>query len=170
MIGPRALETEPAIARRFEALEVLDQGALGSVHRVRDRRGGELCRLVLASAASVDPRALPAQLELARRLVRFEHPRVAPLLAADESSLGPFLVYREIPGSPLRHLLTPGSPPLLLAEALELGRQMAEILASLHGLDLSAGSPEPAPGGWIVAPAPSDFVLRRPPSLELGEA
>ena len=115
----------------YEILDPLGSGAMGEVYRARDTRlGREVAIKVLPEELAGDPERLRRFEREARVLASLNHPNVAQVYSIDREGDTSFMAMELVPGQDLSDLLDRG--PLLLDEALELARQIAEGLESAH--------------------------------------
>ena len=116
---------------RFEILGLLGAGGMGEVYLARDPRlDREVALKILPEAVGSDP-ARRARFEAeARILATLSDPGIAAIYAIEESDGAPFLVLEYVRGETLRERLQRG--PLPVAQALQLGRRVAEALEAAH--------------------------------------
>jgi serine/threonine protein kinase len=95
------------------------------------------------------PEASRKFLEEARAAAALSHPNVCTIHAVDESSGISMIVMEYVAGRPLKDLLS--SQPLPLAEALNIGRQVALGMAAAHSHGIVHGDLMPA--NIMVTPA-----------------
>jgi eukaryotic-like serine/threonine-protein kinase len=116
----------------FEVLAPLGAGGMGEVYRARDRTlEREVALKTLPEAVSREPTRLARLRREARILASLSHPGIATLHGLEESGDGvPVLVMELVRGETLADRLRRGALPL--KDALSIGRQVAEALASAH--------------------------------------
>ncbi len=114
---------------RYEILEEVGRGGMGTVFRARSPEGGDLAIKLLSRPARADA---AARFERERRLLASfgEAEGFVPLLDAGLAPAGPFLVMPFLPGGTLRARLSRG--PLEIEETLELGKALAGALGRAH--------------------------------------
>jgi eukaryotic-like serine/threonine-protein kinase len=126
--------TEALIGRRlrgFEILSLVGEGGMGVVYRARDATlGREVAVKLLPRELSADPARLARLDREARLLASLNHPGIATLHGLEEADGQRFLVMELVPGVTLAERLHRG--PLPVAEALAVGRQMADALEAAH--------------------------------------
>ena len=115
--------------RRYELLETIGRGGMGTVYRARARDGRIVAIKLLEGEAS--PNAL-ARFERERRLQADlgEEAGFVPLLDADLADEMPYLVLPLLEGGTLREKLEQG--PLPVADAVALGIALARALGKAH--------------------------------------
>ncbi len=115
--------------RRYELLEAIGRGGMGTVFRARARDGRIVAIKLLEGEAS--PNAL-ARFERERRLQADlgEEAGFVPLLDADLADEMPYLVLPLLEGGTLREKLEQG--PLPVADAVALGIALARALGKAH--------------------------------------
>jgi eukaryotic-like serine/threonine-protein kinase len=115
----------------FEVLGPLGAGGMGEVYRARDRKlGREVAIKVLPSRLASDAAGLARFDREARLLAALNHPGIASIYGAEQSSGVDYLVLELVPGETLRDLVHRG--PLPLEDALDVARQIADALAAAH--------------------------------------
>lgn len=119
----------------YEILEVVGQGAFGTVLRAFDEK---LQRVV---AIKVMAPELAATSPTRKRFIReaqasaaIRHENVVSVYSVEEKPI-PYLVMEYIPGETLQQRLN-RTGPLDVSETLRIGRQIAEGLAAAHATDL----------------------------------
>jgi Tol biopolymer transport system component len=116
---------------RYEVLSLVGAGGMGEVYRARDTTlGREVALKVLAREFSADPERLGRLEREARVLASLNHPGIATLHGVEQAEGQRVLVMELVTGATLAERLQ--RRPLPLAEALEVGRQMAEALEAAH--------------------------------------
>ena len=139
--------------RGYEILSLLGAGGMGEVYRARDTTlGREVALKLLPRELSTDPERLRRLEREARLLASLEHPSIAVLHSLEEADGQRFLVMELVPGPTLAERLRRGALPL--AEALAVGRQMAEALEAAHDRgvvhrDLKPGNVKLTPDGRV---------------------
>jgi serine/threonine-protein kinase len=125
------------LAGRYEILERIGEGGTAEVFRARDRRLDRIVAVkVLRPQYGQDPEAKARFAVEARTAAALAVPNIVPVYdfgAADDGSL--FIVMRYIDGPSLRRVISErGSLPA--ADAIDIGRQVAQALAAAHGHEL----------------------------------
>jgi serine/threonine protein kinase len=119
----------------YEILQVLGQGAFGTVLKAFDDR---LVRMVAIKVIGADLAATsPARkrfLREAQASAAIRHEHVVSVYSVEDKPL-PHLVMEYIPGPTLQQRLDQGGP-LDVAGVLHFGRKIAEGLAAAHAMDL----------------------------------
>ncbi len=141
----RAAYTDPVtvpslpqeLVERFEPLELLGAGGMGTVVRARDRHLDRIVAVKLMQAG-VPPEARDRFRREAQTLSRLRHPGVLQLYAYGVSRAGePWLVLEYVPGESLeKRIPDPGSVPALL--------EVAEALDAVHAAGLVHRDVKPA--------------------------
>ncbi|MEM8932018.1 MAG: serine/threonine-protein kinase, partial [Acidobacteriota bacterium] len=126
-------ELSSQIDRRYELLEKLGEGGMGSVYKVRHKELGQMRVVkVIRPHHADDPQVLERFRREARAAIDLRHPNVAQIhdfwIGADGRA---FLVMELIEGLTFQRLLASRLPPLPLA--LEMARQALAALGYLHG-------------------------------------
>jgi eukaryotic-like serine/threonine-protein kinase len=123
MIGQRLLH--------YEIVEKLGEGGMGVVYRARDTKlGRDVALKFLPEAFTSDPDRLARFEREAKALASLNHPHVAAIYGLDEAGGTRFLVMEMVEGETLAQRISRGLWPV--AEALEVGRQIAEGLEAAH--------------------------------------
>lgn len=122
------------ISRKYEVLDLLGQGGMGIVYKVRH------AALDTIRALKALPRELMDNQDMVRRFYRearvmaqFRHPNIVRVLDVDSDETLPchYFVMEYIQGQTLRQYLQDRGP-LPLMEVLEIGRQVAQALSYTH--------------------------------------
>ena len=115
----------------YEIFSLLGAGGMGEVYRALDRRlGREVAIKVLPPAFSQNADRLARFEREARLLAALNHPNIAAIHGLEAADGVRFLVLELVPGKTLSERL--GRSPLPIREALDIGRQIAQGLASAH--------------------------------------
>jgi Tol biopolymer transport system component len=115
----------------YEIVAPLGVGAMGEVYRARDTRlNRDVALKVLPPRFALDPDRVARFAREAQMLAALKHPNIAAIYGVEESSDGQALVLELVDGPTLADRIRPG--PLSLAEALAIGRQIAEALEAAH--------------------------------------
>ncbi len=100
------LRSKPALADRFEVIEVLGEGASGAVYRVSDRQQGgrEVALKILLNNSAFDENTLSRFIAELRILQKVQHPNLVE--AYDLIELGETIAFtmEYVPGSDLGHV------------------------------------------------------------------
>ena len=152
---PRSSDTDelrrPLLAGRYELLEPVGGGATAEVFRARDHRLDRIVAVkVLRAQYGKEPSAR-ARFEVeARSAAGLNAPNIVQVYdfgTAEDGSL--FIVMRFVDGPSLRTVLAErGARPQ--AEAVEIGRQVAEALAVAHGRGMVHR--DVTPGNVLIEP------------------
>ncbi|GAB2728732.1 serine/threonine-protein kinase [Streptomyces bullii] len=128
---------------RFELIERLGSGGMGTVWRARDT---VLHREVALKAVRPDAEASDAVRERvmreARALARLSDPHVVTVHQIIEADPHPWIVMELVPGVSLQRRLTDG--PLTPVEAARLGRQVLAALRAAHAAGIQHRDVKPA--------------------------
>jgi hypothetical protein len=135
----------------FRIQAQLGAGGMGEVYLARDTRlNRDVAIKVLPAALAGDQERLARLEREARLLAALNHPNIAAVHGLEEADGVRFLVMELVPGESLAQRLARGA--LGVEEALDVGRQVAEALATAHekGIihrDLKPGNVMLAPDG-----------------------
>ena len=136
-VAARALarETTPSLVgrriRSYEVLSLVGAGGMGEVYRARDTTlGREVALKLLPREFSSDAERLRRLDREARLLASLNHPGIATLHGLEQADGQRFLVMELVPGQTLAERV--GAGPLPIAEAIAVGRQIAEALEAAH--------------------------------------
>jgi hypothetical protein len=114
----------------YEIVGGLGAGGMGEVYRARDSRlGREVAIKVLPAAFSADPDRLARFEREARLLAALNHPHIGAIYGIEEDGGVRALVLELVEGETLAERC---QRPIPLAEALGIGRQIAEALDAAH--------------------------------------
>lgn len=126
----------PHASLAFEMLDTLGQGGMGTVYKVRDRRGGRLAALKVLIDAHAHEQSQQRFLSEASLTAKLDHPGIPPVYEVGRTASGQlFLVMRLIQGRTLDdeiqdfHESNPGDLPLDLIKVLV---KVCEALAYAH--------------------------------------
>ncbi|MET9443393.1 serine/threonine-protein kinase, partial [Streptomyces sp. NPDC006610] len=132
------------VDERFELVERLGSGGMGTVWRARDT---VLHRDVALKAVRSDAAASDAVRERvlreARALARLSHPYVVTVHHIVDAQPHPWIVMEFVPGSSLQDRLA-AQGPLPPAEAARIGRQVLSALAAAHAVGILHRDVKPA--------------------------
>src|SRR5262245_61344818 len=119
----------------YEILGPLGAGGMGRVFRARDvKLDRPVAIKVLRDDCIHDPKWLARFNREARLLARLSHPNIATVHGLDEVAGLRYIVMELVPGQTLAQRLERG--PLPAAEALAVGKQIAEGLEAAHERDI----------------------------------
>lgn len=120
---------EACLDDRYQVLDLVGSGAIADVYRARDVR---LDRTVAVKVfrSDHDPVARRRFVGEAHALARLSHPGLVPIFDAGADGERPYLVMRLVEGGSLRERLL--SRPLGVAETVDLGVRLADVLAHVH--------------------------------------
>jgi serine/threonine protein kinase len=133
----------------YEILSPLGVGGMGEVYRARDTKlGRDVAIKVLPSSFAADPERLARFEREARLLASLNHPNIGAIYGVEESAGVTALVLELVEGDTLAERIRGTSgvgadprvgpigghagPPLRVAEALSIARQIADALDAAH--------------------------------------
>ncbi|MEE8277569.1 MAG: serine/threonine-protein kinase, partial [Thermoanaerobaculia bacterium] len=151
----------------YEILEEIGAGGMSVVYRARDTRlDREVAIKALPEELAQDAERLARFEREAKLLASLNHPHIAAIHGLEEADGQPFLILELVEGETLAERIARG--PILVEEALELGRQIAEALEAAHGQgvvhrDLKPANVKVTPEGQIKV---LDFGLAKALALE----
>ncbi|MCB9749101.1 MAG: AAA family ATPase [Myxococcales bacterium] len=116
--------------KHFTLVELLHEGSTTVLYRARDRRDGASVILKHLEPERASPAAIARLRSEHELLTSLEDPGFVEAIELDERGGGHTLVLRDVGGETLERHLERARPGLLAA--LELGVQLAELLARLH--------------------------------------
>ena len=115
---------------RYELLELIGQGGMGTVYRATDHELGREVAVKLLRDAAPDPRAVQRLLQEARVIAQLEHPGIVPVHDVGQLSDGRvYYVMKLVRGSRLDHHFHPSSP---LDGRLRVFERVCETVAFAH--------------------------------------
>jgi serine/threonine protein kinase/tetratricopeptide (TPR) repeat protein len=130
----KRLKRGTVFANRYEVIEELGVGGMGSVYKVFDKKIDEKVALkVLAPEIAGDERTIERfrfELKLARKV---SHRNVCRMFDLSEEEGTPFITMEYVPGENLKSLIK-RIGQLSLAKALSIAKQVGEGLAEAHRL------------------------------------
>lgn len=134
----------PTTIGGYPILQRIGQGGMGVVYLGRDDRlNREVAIKVLQPAKARDDRSRERFLGEGRAMAAIEHPHVITVHQVGEHDGLPYLVMQRLVGCTLQeYLAAEGVPPL--AEAVRIGREIAEGLAAAHAQGLIHRDIKPA--------------------------
>jgi serine/threonine-protein kinase len=118
---------------RYEILEEIGQGAMGTVYRARDpliERTVAIKTVPIAQLQQAGTDAEARFLREAQSAGRLSHPNIVTIYDVGEADGLAYIAMEYLPGATLRDLMNKGPMPLDLA--LDTAMQMAEALAFAH--------------------------------------
>jgi eukaryotic-like serine/threonine-protein kinase len=115
----------------YEVQELLGSGGMGEVYRARDTRLDRPVAIKVLPAALSQDSSLRQRFEREARVISsFDHPHICGLLDIGHDAGHDYLVMQYLEGVTLAARLEGGALPL--AEALNIGAQVADALAAAH--------------------------------------
>ncbi len=122
-----SFEDRPTLGN-FELIELVGEGAFGSVYKAHDRELGRTVAVKVPRRGQFDERGGPERfLREARSVAQLRHPSIVPVFAIGQDGGVPYLVSEFVHGITLADLLTSGPLPARAAALL-----VAEIADALH--------------------------------------
>ena len=116
---------------RYELLEVLGRGGMGTVYGARDRRlGRRVAVKILASERQMSPSARQRFEREARLTSALDHPGIVTLFDVDQFEGRDFIVMERVEGVPLSQRLKTGN--LEIPEALAIALAVADAMGAAH--------------------------------------
>lgn len=118
---------------RYEILDEIGQGAMGTVYRARDPLIERTVAIKTVSIAQLQQEGADAEsrfLREAQSAGRLSHPNIVTIYDVGEADGLAYIAMEYLPGATLRNLMDKGPMPLDLA--LDTAAQMAEALAFAH--------------------------------------
>ncbi|MFC5800430.1 serine/threonine-protein kinase [Streptomyces formicae] len=129
---------------RFELLERLGSGGMGTVWRARDTvLHREVALKAVRSDADTSDAVRERVLREARALARLSHPHVVTVHHIVDTQPHPWIVMELVPGSSLQDRLT-ARGPLPAPEAARIGRQVLSALGAAHAVGIQHRDVKPA--------------------------
>ncbi len=115
----------------YEIVAPLGAGGMGEVYRARDTRlKRDVAVKMLSEELARDAEHLERFEREAQLLAAVNHPGIAAIYGIEDTAGGRYLVLELVPGETIAQRLAVGALPL--DQALEIGRQIADALASAH--------------------------------------
>jgi serine/threonine-protein kinase len=115
----------------YEVLAKLGEGGMGEVYRARDTRlNRDVALKILPAAFTADPERLARFEREAQVLASLQHANIAAIYGIEDSGSVRALVLELVEGPTLADRIAAG--PIPLAEALPIGRQIADALGAAH--------------------------------------
>ncbi|WP_141367715.1 serine/threonine-protein kinase [Streptomyces sp. 6-11-2] len=128
---------------RFQLIEQLGSGGMGTVWRARDSvLQREVALKAVRSDAEVSDVSRERVLREARALARLHHPNVVTIHHIVDTDPHPWLVMELVPGPSLQERLSAG--PLTPVEAAGLARQVLSALRAAHAVGIHHRDVKPA--------------------------
>ncbi|MFD4973901.1 protein kinase [Streptomyces sp. NPDC058424] len=128
---------------RFQLIERLGSGGMGTVWRARDTvLQREVALKAVRSDAEVSDVSRERVLREARALARLNHPNVVTIHHIVDKDPHPWLVMELVPGPSLQERLSAG--PLTPVKAAGLGRQVLSALRAAHAVGIHHRDVKPA--------------------------
>src|SRR5215472_17100324 len=128
----------------YRVLSVLGEGGMGIVYEAEDTRLGRHVALkLLPDNLPHDPTAFQRLQREARAACRLNHPNICTIYEIEEDDGQPVIVMELLEGESLKVRLG-GGRPIPLAEALDLGMQLADALQAAHTLGIIHRDIKPA--------------------------
>ncbi len=135
------LETGVPLPARFELKEEIGRGPLGVVHKGEDTVEKTMVAMrVLPASAAPHLEAVDADIKAATEVA---HPGVVRVLAACDVGGKPAIVTEYVKGASLAASLKAGQK-FTIAQALGIGRTVAQTLVALHARGIAHGSVQPS--------------------------
>ncbi|MBL7977363.1 MAG: protein kinase [Bacteroidetes Order II. Incertae sedis bacterium] len=118
---------------RYQLLEPIGQGGMGTVYRAYDPLLDRSVALKRLSPDLVSDPALLARFEQESRLMaQVHHPQIATVFDAGDVGGQPFLTMALVQGEPLHRFAASRPRAFTLQQAIVWGKQVANALAALH--------------------------------------
>jgi serine/threonine-protein kinase len=129
---PRPRPRKPTAGDRYELLEKLGGGGMGTVYKAHDRRSGSVVALkFLAESLAEDPVLKRRFQREAQAAARLRHDNIGAIEGIEETAEGRlFIVMPYYPGGTLKTVIAQG--PLPVATAVRCAIQLADGLAHAH--------------------------------------
>lgn len=145
-----------ALVRRYELVDEIARGAIGTVWRARDHATGEVVAVkVLHTEAAAEPDVVSSFRQEAAVLAEIDHPGVVRPREFISSDGQLALVMDLVEAKDLRQRLRAGGP-LRPAAAIDVVSQVADVLAAVHAAGIVHGDVKP--GNILVPDEPAAQV------------
>jgi serine/threonine-protein kinase len=119
---------------RFEILEGLGEGAYAETYKARDTDSGNTVVLKSPNPMLFADPAIFGRFKRESQIARsLDHPNVQRSYDLAENRTEPYLVLEYVDGENLRSRLSEITGPVPVAQAVDWGRQLASVIAYLHG-------------------------------------
>jgi serine/threonine-protein kinase len=128
-----AHKTDGMLIGRYEVLDEIGQGAMGTVHRARDPLIERTVAIKVVPIAQLQQEGADAEsrfLREAQSAGRLSHPNIVTIYDVGEADGLAYIAMEYLPGVTLRDIMNRGPLPLDLA--LDTAAQMASALAFAH--------------------------------------
>jgi eukaryotic-like serine/threonine-protein kinase len=143
-LAPPQADGELGRLGKYRILSVLGHGGMGVVYKAEDSVLNRVVALkAILPSLGVSASARKRFLREARTMGQLEHDHIVRLYEVGEDRGIPFLAMEFLVGEPLDQRLK-SEPVLPLAEALRIGREIAEGLAAAHARDVIHRDIKPA--------------------------
>jgi serine/threonine-protein kinase len=133
------------IAQRYQILETLGQGGMGTVYRAADTQSGIIVALkqIRPDLVADDPEMIARFIREGEVLRELNHPNIVRMLAAGEDDSGHYLVMEYVTGGSLYDLLK-RQPRLPIGQTLSIALELADALSRAHHLKIIHRDLKPA--------------------------
>ncbi|MFF9410775.1 protein kinase [Streptomyces anandii] len=131
------------VGGRFELIERLGSGGMGTVWRARDTvLHREVALKAVRQDADTSPTVRERVMREARALARLSNPHVVTVYEVIEAEPHPWIVMELVPGTSLQQRIHAG--PLSPAETARIGRQLLSALCAAHAAGIHHRDVKPA--------------------------
>lgn len=139
------------IAGHFERLEIIGEGAMGTVYKGRDTQNGELVAIkaLKPDVIKQDPQIIERFEREGEALRRLNHPSIVKVIATAIDEKNHYLILEYVEGGSLRDLMDK-TPQLPINDVLEIALDLSDALARAHRLDIVHRDIKPA--NVLIAP------------------
>jgi serine/threonine protein kinase len=129
---PRSRARKPVAGDRYELLEKLGGGGMGTVYQANDRRSGNVVALKFLAESLVEDPVLKRRFRReAQAAATLRHDNIGAIEGIEETAEGRlFIVMPYYPGGTLKTVIAQG--PLPIAQAVRCAIQLADGLAHAH--------------------------------------
>ncbi|MCQ3931917.1 MAG: hypothetical protein DPW16_15810 [Chloroflexi bacterium] len=137
--------TQRIIGGRFEVLDVIGQGGMGTVYRGRDTQTGETVAIksLRPDIVKDDPKLLERFTREGEALRQLNHPSIVKMLASIEEDNHHYIVMEYVGGKSLKDLLAE-SGPMPIDRVLHITLDLADALTRAHRLKIIHRDLKPA--------------------------